>query len=103
MNRILKTWEQHAADAFLPRTLHQRLIRAGFEIHSEKIIPILNNEFSENTYSNGLIDLIIPFVVATGKITKVEAEAWAKDLRERGREGEYFFSLNRYFFLAKKI
>jgi len=103
MNRILKTWEQHAADPFLPRTLAKRLIRAGFQVHSQKIIPIYNAEFRQNTYSNRLIDLIIPFVVNTGNITKVEAEAWAQDLRERGQNGEYFFSLNRYFFLAKKL
>ena len=103
MKRILNAWEQHAVDPFLPRTLSIKLIHAGFEIHSQKIISIFNFEFNENTYSNRLIDLIVPFVVDTGNITKVEAEAWAKDLRERGQDGEYFFSLNRYFFLAKKI
>ena len=103
MNRILKAWEQHAADPFLPRTLAKKLIRSGFQMHSQKIIPIYNSEFRKNTYSNRLIDLIIQFVVNLGNITKVEAEIWAKDLRERGQKGEYFFSLNRYFFLAKKL
>lgn len=103
MNRILKAWEQHAADPFLPRTLAKKLIRTGFEIHSQKIIPIYNAEYNENTYSNRMIDLIIPFVVRTGSVTKAEAGEWGKDLRERGKNGEYFFSLNRYFFLAKKM
>jgi arsenite methyltransferase len=103
MNRILKTWEQHAADPFLPRTLATRLIRAGFQVLSQKIIHIYNAEFRQDTYSNRLIDLIIPFVIGTGSVTKVEAEEWGKDLRERGKNGEYFFSLNRYFFLAKKL
>jgi len=71
-------------------------------MHSQKIIPIYNAEFRQNTYSNRLIDLIIPFVVDTGDITLDEAEKWAKDLRECGKDGDYFFSLNRYFFLAKK-
>jgi len=103
MNRILKAWEEHATDPFLPRTLAKRLIRAGLHVQSQKIIPIYNAEFNQNTYSNRLIDLIIPFVVNTGDITRVEAETWAQDLRERGQKGEYFFSLNRYFFLAKKL
>lgn len=103
MNRILKAWEGHAADPFLPRTLANKLVHAGLQVQSQKIIPIYNPEFSQETYSNRLIDLIIPFVINTGNITKVEAEAWAQDLRERGQNGEYFFSLNRYFFLAKKF
>ena len=103
MNRILKAWEGHAADSFLPRTLAKKLNRAGLQVQSEKIIPIYNAEFSQETYSNRLIDLIISFVVNTGNITKTEAEAWAQDLRKCGQNGEYFFSLNRYFFLAKKL
>ena len=103
MNRILKAWEQHAADPFLPRTLAKKLIRAGFQVHSQKIIPIYNSEFRQDTYSNRLIDLIVPFVVGTGSVTKAEAGEWGKDLRERGKNGEYFFRLNRYFFLAKKL
>ena len=103
MNRILKAWEQHAADPFLPRTLAKKLNRAGFEAQAQKIIPIYNAEYNEDTYSNRMIDLIIPFVVGTGSITKAEAGEWGKDLCERGKNGEYFFSLNRYFFLAKKL
>jgi ubiquinone/menaquinone biosynthesis C-methylase UbiE len=103
MNRILQAWEEHAADPFLPRTLSKKLNRAGLQVQSEKIIPICNAEFSQETYSNRLIDLIIPFVVNTGNITTNEAEAWAQDLRKCGQNGEYFFSLNRYFFLAKKL
>ena len=103
MNRILKAWEQHAADPFLPRTIAKKLNRAGFEVQAQKIIPIYNAEYNEDTYSNRMIDLIIPFVVGTGSVTKAEAGEWGKDLRERGKNGEYFFSLNRYFFLAKKL
>ena len=62
-----------------------------------------NPEFDPNTYSNRIIDLIIPFVVGRGGITQDEAEAWAADLRERGQNVDYFFSLNRYFFLATKL
>jgi hypothetical protein len=103
MNRILKAWEEHAADPFLPRTLAKKLNRIGLQVQSQKIIPIYNAEFSPDTYSNRLIDLIISFVVNTGNIDSAEADAWAQDLRERGQNGEYFFTLNRYFFLARKL
>jgi ubiquinone/menaquinone biosynthesis C-methylase UbiE len=103
MSRILTAWEEHAADPFLPRTLARRLSRAGFQVEAQKIVPLLNAEFNPNTYSNRMIDLIIPFVIGRAGITHDEAETWARDLRDRGQSGEYFFSLNRYFFLARKL
>jgi ubiquinone/menaquinone biosynthesis C-methylase UbiE len=103
MNRILTAWEAHAADPFLPRTLAERMKRQGFQIELQKIIPIYNPIFKPDTYSNRMIDLIIPFVVEHGNVTKEEAESWAIALRECGQNGNYFFSLNRYLFLARKI
>ncbi|MBE0595406.1 MAG: methyltransferase domain-containing protein [Gemmatimonadales bacterium] len=103
MSRILTAWEEHAAHAFLPRTLAKRLKRADFQVETQNIIPLFNAEFDPNTYSNRLIDLIIPFVVGRGNITHDEAEIWARELRDCGEDGEYFFSLNRYFFLARKL
>ena len=102
MAKILKAWEIHATDPFLPRTLVNRLSKAGFYLKSQKIIPIYNSNFNEETYSNRLIDLIVSFVTKSEDITDSEAVSWAKDLRINGKEGRYFFSLNRYFFLAIK-
>ncbi len=102
MGRVLTAWEEHAADPFLPRTLARRLRAAGFQVETQGIIPLFNASFDPNTYSNRLMDVVVPFVVARGGITREEAEAWARDLRERGEDGEYFFSLNRYLFLATK-
>ena len=31
-----------------------------------------------------------------------QADAWTQDLRRLGRDGRYFFSLNRYLFLARR-
>jgi ubiquinone/menaquinone biosynthesis C-methylase UbiE len=103
MTRILTAWEEHAADPFLPRTLARRLNSAGFRVEALKIVPLLNAEYAPDTYSNRMIDLIVPFVVGRGGITLEVAETWARDLRDRGQSGEYFFSLNRYFFLARKL
>jgi hypothetical protein len=48
-----------------------------------------------------MIDLIAAFVSRRG-VAPEEAAAWVADLRELGREGRYFFSLNRYLFGACK-
>ena len=52
--------------------------------------------------SNLMIDLIVSFVVGRNGIAREEAEAWAAELRQSGARGEYFFSLNRYLFLATR-
>lgn len=102
MTRVLTAWEEHAAHPFLPRALTRGLSRAGFQVTRQRVIPLLNAEFDPNTYSNRLIDLITPFVVEQERVSQDEADAWARDLRDCGKNGEYFFSLNRYFFLGQK-
>jgi ubiquinone/menaquinone biosynthesis C-methylase UbiE len=102
MKKILTAWETHAADPFLPRTLAKRMERVGFQIEARKIIPLYNPQYDPDTYSNRIIDLIVPYVVEHGNISQEEAESWAHELRNFGKNGTYFFSLNRYFFLARK-
>ena len=102
MNKILKAWEAHTSDPFLPRTLSDRMRRAGFQVTDRKIFTIYNPNYNEETYSNRMIDLIVPFVIDSEKISREEALSWANDLRDDIGDN-YFFSLNRYFFLAHKI
>ena len=102
MGRILAAWEQHAANVRLPRTLANRLSRVGFRVQSQKVVPLFNPSYDPNTYSDRIIDLIVPFVAGRNGITRDEAEEWARDLRQAGKEGNYFFSLNRYLFIAQK-
>lgn len=103
MNRILEAWNEHCRDPYLPRTLGRRLRVEAFQVEKEGIIEILNTEYSANTYSYGLIDFIARYVPDKGDITAEEATAWAEDLRRIGEEQAYFFSLNRYYFLAVKL
>ena len=102
MNRILAAWEEHAVDPYLPRTLVEKLNRAGFCVESQTVIPLFNPSFDPNTYSNRLIDLIVPYVIGRLNIDSDEADDWAERLRSAGNEGEYFFSLNRYLFVADR-
>ena len=66
------------------------------------MIPLFNPSYDPNIFSNRIIDLIVPFVAGRDGITRDEAEGWAKDLRQTGEQGNYFFSLNRYLFIAQK-
>lgn len=98
--RVLKAWEEHLAHAHLPRTLMDRLRRHGFVPQKQDTYVVLNPAFDENTYSYGLIGLVKNFVAGRQGVTRQHAEAWAEQLREAGDAARYFFSLNRYLFLA---
>jgi arsenite methyltransferase len=100
MGRILTAWEEHLVDPHLPRTLSTKLRQAGFSVKHQQVIPMFNTEHCTNTYSGGLAGIIKAFVAGRNGVTREEAEAWAEDLRTLGQRGEYFFSLNRYLFLA---
>jgi arsenite methyltransferase len=102
MARVLAAWEDHCADFHLPAKLSPKLAQIGFSICRRDIIPIFNPEFDPNTYSVGLMRTIVDFTPGKRGVTREEVEAWAEDLRRLGEEGSYFFSLNRYLFLAIK-
>ena len=102
MDRVLAAWEEHATDPYLPRTLSNRLDGAGLDVKLQEVVPLLNPAFVEDTYSNRLIDLVVSFVSGRSGISRDEAQSWADRLRQNGLDGQYFFSLNRYLFLAIK-
>jgi ubiquinone/menaquinone biosynthesis C-methylase UbiE len=102
MARVLSAFEEHLAHLHLPRVLAPLLSRAGMTVRRCEVLVQLNPVLDANTMSHGLMDLVQRFVPGRRGVTREEADAWAEDLRERGRRGEYFFSLNQYFFLAAK-
>lgn len=101
MARVLTAFEDHLADPHLPRTLADVLVKTGFTPTHQQVVPILNLGYDQRTYSGGLIDIVSDFVPGHGGITQDEARAWADDLRGLGES--YFFSLNRYLFVASAL
>jgi arsenite methyltransferase len=98
MRRVLAAWDEHLADPHLPARLTGLLRDAGFTVTLRKTIPILNAGLRSDTYSAGLIGFITGFVAGRQGITEDEARAWADDLAAQG--DDYFFSINRYVFVA---
>ena len=102
MRRVLDAWDAHLHDPHLPATLGARLARAGFRVGRREVIPILNDALHPHTYSFGILFAIQSFVSARDDFPTEEAEAWAAELRALGEADEYFFSINRYLFEARK-
>ena len=101
MARVLTAFEDHLADPHLPRTLADVLVKSGFTLTHLQVVPILNTGYDDRTYSAGLMDIVTGFVPGHADITADEARAWADDLRGLG--AGYFFSLNRYLFVASAL
>jgi arsenite methyltransferase len=103
MQRIVAAWKERFADPHLPRTLARRLRAAGLEVRSREVLVLFNPDYDPDTYSVRNIRIMADFVVGRQGITSTEVQAWTRDLEQLGREGDYFFSLNRYLFAAEKL
>jgi arsenite methyltransferase len=102
MARVLEAWREHGADSRLPRSLPKRLRETGFELERVAVIPIINIEYDPNTYSHSMISLLTKFGAGRQGLTAQAMQQWAEDLKAYGERGEYFFSVNRYAFIAHK-
>jgi arsenite methyltransferase len=100
--RVMTAWQDHLADPWLPRTLTGRLESAGLTVERQNVLVLLNPAFDPHTYSAGVMQLIANFVPGHRGVTNEEAAAWLADLQDLGARGEYFFSVNRYLFLARR-
>lgn len=98
MRRVLRAWDEHLVHRDLPRHLPQLLREAGFALERCEVVPLLNVGYRRETYSGMALDGIAGYVAGRQGLTVEEGEAWASDLRALGED--YFFSINRYLFLA---
>jgi arsenite methyltransferase len=99
MARVLAAWDEHLADPHLPRTLGRSLREAGFEAGPPTVLPLLNAGDPHDCFSGFLLGLVAAFVVDRNGLTSQEVEGWAESMRALSED--WFFSLNRYVFLAR--
>lgn len=98
--RVMAAWEEHLVHAHLPCTLPGHLRRAGFRVTGRHMIPLFNPTYEQNSYSALTIETVARFVAGRQGLTDADVDAWIADLRERGAEDDYLFSVNRYCFVA---
>ena len=98
--RVMAAWEEHLVDPHLPCTLPGYLRGARFRVTGRHLIPLFNSSFEPNTFSALNMEMIARFVRGRQGLTDEDVDAWMADLRDRGAEDDYLFSLNRYCFLA---
>jgi ubiquinone/menaquinone biosynthesis C-methylase UbiE len=102
MRRVLETWNEHIPHPQLPRTLKRRMEAAGFRHVHVVVVPLLNLVYDPATYSVGMMTLIGNFAAGRNGLSAADIAAWREDAKHMGDRGEYFFSLNRYVFMAER-
>ena len=100
--RVMAGWLEGFAHLRLPLTLKSRLEAAGFVDVSAHAIPVLNTVYGPEGFSFHLIRQILGVVPGRTGLTQEEVDAWARDVREQGEAGAYFFAQTRYLFTAEK-
>ncbi|MDZ4379930.1 MAG: class I SAM-dependent methyltransferase [Parvibaculum sp.] len=103
MERVLACWDDHLADPHLPATLGARLRRAGFRVLRVEIVPMFSPQWQPVSYAAGIMKTIRGYAMANGErhgISRDEVQAWYDDQLRLAERGAFFFSVNRYAFLA---
>lgn len=103
LERILDAWDEHFLHRGLPRVLGAELREAGFRLRHRVTIPMFNPEYTPNAFSFHLTKLMAGFASGRREATAADAQGWLAELETLGREGRYFFSLNRYLFVAERL
>ncbi len=71
-----------------------------------KVVPIvytyINTKFSENFYPYKIAKMMGEWLLNNKKISKEDIEVWLEDLRERDKEKEFYYSVNRNICLCTK-
>ena len=98
----MEAWDDHLADPHLPATLTPKLRAAGFNIVRREAYPIVNPELQPNTFAWGMLRGISSFVADRRDVTREDAKAWLAEIEGLAADGAFFFSINRYIFLAVK-
>jgi ubiquinone/menaquinone biosynthesis C-methylase UbiE len=100
--RVRAAWDAHFVHPGLPRVLIPALRQAGFAVLAQEVIPMFNTEYHPHTYSYGMVQFVADFAAANASVGPERAAAWKADLEQLGKRGEFFYSLNRYLFVAQR-
>jgi SAM-dependent methyltransferase len=99
--RIMEARMGDYAHAHLPTRLPGLLKGAGLGLTHAAAIPVLEVRYDPDAFSGGTIAITRDSAI-TGGVPREEAEAWEADLRGRTGDGDYFFSVTRFLFVATR-
>ena len=99
---VFEAWDDAVASPNLPVYLGPILRQQGFSSIRVEAIPILETSRSSGNFSVNSLDGLSRIAREQGAISENQEAAWLEDLQRQGREGTYFFCVNRFLFSATK-
>ncbi len=100
--RVREAWPRHCPHPFLPRDLGRLLGEAGFSVIGRNTHVILNDTFDAEHFGWHMARAMSVYAAKQGCITSDEGKAWVASLDRMSRDGSFFFSMNRYLFVAER-
>lgn len=85
----------------LPRELHRLFRDAGLRLTRTEVFPIVETHYDPDSFGAGLLAVARNAAVRHG-VDAAEADAWVADIHTRTNDGDYFFCVNRFMFVAVK-
>src|SRR6266478_1075371 len=98
MALVMKSWESHCAHPRLPRSLPNRLVRAGFRLDGAVVFPILNLQWHDDTYSKGLAGTIRDFVARKNDLPPEDPKEWYDEFARSAQPAGTFSAPIAIFF-----
>ena len=92
----------HFAHPTLPRRFSHLLQRAGFDEIVVTPSLIFETKFDADAYSYYLLEIATNLACGHLDFTSLDADAFIVDVKNQVADGEYWFSLNQYMFMANK-
>jgi len=102
MDKVLRAFAPHCADAKLPRTLGARLRSAGLALDEVSYFSIVNVDRYDGCYGEMIVPFILAYVTDQKTVAEDELQAWAEEQASLNARGEHFFSTGRFSFSASK-
>lgn len=101
--RILDAFDKHCDHPLLPMRIPELMRSVGLKfVEGPHVIPITNTVWDDVGFAKGGSANIVKYVTEQGLIEKKDADQWVSELEESGRNGSFFFNINRYVFVGMK-
>jgi SAM-dependent methyltransferase len=99
--RVMEARNAHFSQPHLPPRLPGLLGAAGFRVEHVEAIPVVELSGGAGSFSGDLIGAMGEGALRHG-VDPDAVAGWQADLRARAAGGDYFFSVNRYLFRARR-
>ncbi len=101
--RMFAAWDNAVPSPHLPAQLGLLLRTQGFTAVRVEAIPILNTSYTPDNFAVSVLEWTARYAQQQGRVSAEEATAWLEDLKNLGKQGTFFFCVNRFLFTAVKV